>query len=105
MAQILYQQVVVIKSKVINTVILFKAPPPITKARNEVICCGSWCYNQGEVEKATHALGWIPEDYKDARGVICLLCPDDYWMSKNKPGYLDNIALKCLENIKLHKKK
>jgi len=29
-------------------------------------------------------LGWIPEDYKDARGVICLLCPDDYWMSKKQ---------------------
>ena len=101
--QVVYQQVVVIKSKVINSSICF-APPPLTKARNDVFCCGTWCYNQ-EAERANHALGWTPADYKDARGVICLVCPDDYWMSKNRRGYLDRIAMKCLDDIKLQKRK
>jgi hypothetical protein len=39
--QILYQLVVVIKSKVINTIVSFSLPH--SKANNNVLYCGPWC--------------------------------------------------------------
>jgi hypothetical protein len=105
MLQLLYQLIVVVKTKVINTTIGFCPPPPVAKAKNDVFCCGPWCYGQGEGQEATHALRWIPEDYKDGRGVICLLCPDDYWASKYDPIYLGKIAKKCLADMERQTKK
>jgi hypothetical protein len=63
--QIFYHHILLIKSKFINntttninTIIgLFGPPDTGVPLSDELICHGSYCYNQGESEKATHALG------------------------------------------------
>lgn len=112
MLQILYHYILLIKSKLtdntttkISTIIGLFGPSdtPDTGAplSDELICHGSYCYNQGESEKATHALGCMPKNH--TIGVVCLLCPDDYWMSINDPKYLEQVALVCIEHTESEK--